>query len=218
MSINLKKNDSKYNEIVMYIFNMDTRQMITIDGEELNYKEYYWYGKPYIVSYMSEYPENVKCHFNQIADLILNQREYGRISANSMTDCNKNAQIILGVLNLKQRDEAIIIGRHVTKQKIVLSGSYIDYDNHDELEDIYGSQLAIMGLSFHALSYISFALSMNGNIHIAVDTTTTSNCDKYFIQMYIGRTPEELEKIIRLRYRYTNYNVCDIYDHPGKFN
>jgi len=193
---------------------MNTSQVININGEELNYKEKMWHGNRYIITYITEYPENILCYLNQIVCLIHKKRCAGIICKNSIGECNKNTEIILGNLYLDPEASAIIIGRCVTKKKIILCGCESN-NECDEISEIYGNQRGLIGMSFHALSYISFGLNCFGEIHIAVDTTTASVCDKYITQIYIGTTSEELEKIIRLRYNYNHYTVCDIYCNPG---
>lgn len=194
---------------------MNELQIININGDQLNYKQYMLYRFPYIVTYISEYPEKIKCYFNQIVDLIrIKRREY-KISSNSTTDCNKNAEIILGSLEFDYRDN-IIIGRCITKKKIILCGSENKNYSNEVIEEVYGKQTCIIGMSFHSLSYISFGLIGMGDIHMAIDTTTSSNVDKFMVQIYVGTSEEELEQIIRLRYKYEYYRICDIYKNPGE--
>ena len=199
--------------IITIITKMSGANVINLDGEDLFYTNRMWYGKQYIISYITAYPANIHSYLNQIVYFIIEKRNKGYIPANSITNCNHNAEIILGGLRFTYEDN-IIPGRCFSKQKIILYNSENTYTNKEEIEEVYGNQIGLIGMSFHALSYISFDLGGTDSIHIAIDTTTTSRVDKYIAQLYIGHSEEELEQIIRMRYKYKEYKVCDIYDQP----
>ena len=199
--------------IINTIIEMSASNVINLDGEDLFYTSRMWYGKRYIISYITNYPENIQNYLNQIIKFIIDKREFGSIHSNSMTRCNDNAKIILGGLRFNYEGN-VIPRRCFSKEKIILYGSDIIYTDKDAIEEVYGNQLAIIGLSFHALSYISFDIWGGDSIHIAIDTTTTSRVDRYIAELYIGNSKEELEQIIRMRYKYKHYNVCGIYDQP----
>jgi hypothetical protein len=189
---------------------------ITINESELHYRSHMFMGNEYMVSYLTDYgSSSVKERITDIARIVYNCKENRIIPYNTLSECNKIAERIAIRLNLEQSDTSIIIGRQVTKGKIVLSGSSIPY-NEDDVYEIYGSQLSITGTSFHALAYVTFHLSEYGCVYIAVDASSTSRVDKYFVNMLVATSLEELEQLVRIRYQYETFKLIGIFDHPDK--
>jgi len=189
--------------------------IVIINDVELHYKSYEWVGKKFIVSYLSEYNDSVLFRLKNIFNIIYNCKYNNIIPNNSLSECNMVAEKIAVRLNFDQDMSSVIIGRHVSKGKIILSGRSIPY-NEEDVYQIYGSQLCITGVSFHALSYVTFCLSGYGQVHIAIDGTTSSRISEYMANLFVAPSLEELEQVLRIRYQYTDFNLGDIYAYPDK--
>jgi hypothetical protein len=172
-------------------------------------------GNEVMVSYLTDYGTPVRERIIDIARIVYNCKENHIIPYNTLSECNKVAERIAIRLNLDQSDTSVIIGRHVSKGKIILSGKSIPY-NEDEVNEIYGSQLCITGVAFHALAYASFHLSGYGGVYIAVDGSSSSRVDKYFVNILVATSPEELEQLLRIRYQYETFKLGSIFEHPVK--
>jgi hypothetical protein len=189
---------------------------IIINDTELYYRSYPFMGYKFIVTFITDYNESVLVRLKDIARIVFNCKSSGIIPYNTLSECNKVAERISIRLTFDQSSSSIIIGQWVTKKKIVLGGGSFPY-NEGDVAEIYGSQLCITGSIFHALSYVNFQLVGYGEVHIAIDGSSSSRVDDYFVNMIIAQSLEELEQIIRTRYQYREFVVCDIYDHPDKF-
>jgi hypothetical protein len=189
--------------------------IIAINGVEVLYQSHMSMGNEYIVTYLDEYPFSVRIRLSQIVEIINNCKSDGVIPYNTLSECNKIATRLHYRLNFTQLDCSIIIAQWVTKKKIVLGGSSHPY-NEEEVCEIYGNQLCITGVSFHCLNYVNFCISGHGEVHIAVDASGTSRCDKYCAHLCVGSSLEELEKIVKARYQYEYFVLCDPYDDPHK--
>jgi len=172
-------------------------------------------GNEYIVSYLTDYGAPVKERLTDIARIVYNCKENHIIPYNTLAECNKVAERIALRLDFRQSDTSIIMGQCVTKGKIVLSGSNIPY-NEEDVYEIYGSQLGITGVTFHALAYASFHLCGYGGVYIAIDGSSSSRVDKYFVNILVATSPEELEQLVRIRYQYEKFKLCSIFEHPDK--
>lgn len=188
---------------------------ISINDRELHYRSHPFMGKQYMVTYLTDYNEIVLHRLTDIARIVLNCKETHVIPWNTLSECNKVAERITARLNFEQYNYSIIIGQHVSKGKIVLGGASVPYNEEDVCE-IYGSQLCITGVSFHTLSYVSFALSGYGTVYIGIDGSSSTKVDDYFVNMIVASSLEELEEIIRIRYQYQDFVVCKTYVHPDE--
>jgi hypothetical protein len=188
---------------------------IAINESEIHYRSHMFMGNEYIVSYLTDYGAPVKERITDIARIVYNCKENHIIPYNTLSECNKVAERIALRLDFEQSDTSIIIGRHVSKGKIILSGKSIPY-NEEDVYEIYGCQLSITGSAFHALAYATFHLSGYGCVHIAIDGTSSSRVDKYFVNMLVASSLEELEQLVRIRYQYETFKLGSIFDHPGK--
>ena len=188
---------------------------ITINDSEIYYRSHMFMGNEYIVSYLTDYGAPVRERLTDIARIVYNCKENHIIPYNTLSECNKVAERIALRLDLDQSDTSIIIGRHVSKGKIILSGKSIPY-NEEDVKEIYGSQLCITGVAFHALAYASFHLSGYGGVYIAIDGSSTSRVDKYFVNILVATSPEELEQLVRIRYQYETFKLGRIFEHPDK--
>lgn len=188
---------------------------ITINESELHYRSHMYMGKGVMVSYLTDYGNPVKERIIDIARIVYNCKENNIIPYNTLSECNKIAERIAIRLNLDQSDTSIIVGQDVTKGKIIMGGKSIPY-NEEDVYEIYGSQLSITGSAFHALAYVTFHLSGYGGVHIAVDGTSSSSVDKYFVNMLVASSFEELEQLARIRYQYETFDLVNIFDHPDK--
>jgi hypothetical protein len=169
----------------------------------------------YIVSYLTDYGAPVKERLTDIARIVYNCKENHIIPYNTLSECNKVAERIALRLDFQQSDTSIIMGQCVTKGKIILSGSNIPY-NEEDVNEIYKSQLCITGVTFHALAYASFYLCGYGGVYIAVDGSTSSRVDKYFVNILVATSLEELEQLVRIRYQYKTFKLGSIFEHPNK--
>ena len=95
-----------------------------------------------------------------------------------------------------------------------MSGSSIPY-NEEDVYEIYGCQLSITGSAFHTLAYVTFQLVGYGCVYIAVDASSSSRVDKYFVNILVATSLEELEQLVRIRYQYENFKLIGIFDHPN---
>lgn len=188
---------------------------ITINDSEIYYRSHMFMGNEYIVSYLTDYGAPVKERLTDIARIVYNCKENHIIPYNTLAECNKVAERIALRLDFRQSDTSIIMGQCVTKGKIVLSGSNIPY-NEEDVYEIYGSQLGITGVTFHALAYASFHLCGYGGVYIAIDGSSSSRVDKYFVNILVATSPEELEQLVRIRYQYEKFKLCSIFEHPDK--
>lgn len=187
---------------------------ITINESDLHYRSHMFMGNEYMVSYLTDYGASVKERITDIVRIVYNCKENRIIPYNTLSECNKVAERIALRLNFDQSNTSIIIGRDVTKGKIVLSGSSIPYNEEDVCE-IYGSQLCITGSAFHTLAYVTFQLVGYGCVYIAVDASSSSRVDKYFVNILVATSLEELEQLVRIRYQYENFKLIGIFDHPN---
>ena len=188
---------------------------IAINNVELYYRSHPFMGYKFMVTYLSEYDKSVLFRLNDIARVVYDCKTSGIIPYNTMAECNTIAERISVRLKFEQSPSSIIIGQHVTNKKIILRGVSTPY-NEDDVAEIYGSQLCITGVAFHALSYVNFYLTGYGDVHIAIDGSSRSRVDEYFVNMIVATSLEELEHILRTRYQYEEFIVNGIYDHPDK--
>jgi hypothetical protein len=189
---------------------------ITINGVELCYRSHPFMGTKFMVTYLTDYDKSVLFRLNDIARIVFDCKCSRIIPYNTLSECNKVAERISLRLKFEQSSSSIIIAQHVTRKKIVLGGGSIPY-NEEDVAEIYGSQLCITGSAFHALSYVNFLLVGYGDVHIAIDGSSSSRVDEYFVNMIIAPSLEELEQVIKTRYQYRQFAVCEIFDHPDKF-
>ena len=188
---------------------------IAINDAEVLYQSHMSYGNKYIVTYLTEYPRSVQIRLSQIVEIINDCKRNGIIPYNTLSECNKIADRLHYRIEFDQLDSSIIICQWVTKKKIVLGGTSYPY-NEEEVYDIYGKQLGITGVSFHCLNYVNFGISGHGEVHIAIDASGANRCDKYSAHLCVGSSLEELEKIVKARYQYEYFVLCDPYDNPHK--
>jgi hypothetical protein len=186
---------------------------IKINESELHYRSYAFMGNEYIVSYLTDYGPPVKERLRDIARIVYNCKENIIIPYNTLSECNKVAERLAIRMNFNQSDTSVIIGRNVSRGKIIMRGDNIPY-NEDDVYEIYGSQLGITGVAFHALAYVTFHLSNYGEVHIAIDASSTSHVDKYFVNMLVATSIEELEQLAKIRYQYEKFGLVGIFDHP----
>jgi len=186
---------------------------IAINDVEVLYQSHRSMGNDYIVTYLTEYPLSVRIRLSQIVEIINNCKRNGVLPYNTLSECNKIADRLHYRLNFEQLDSSIIMGQCVTKNKIVLGGTSYPY-NEEEVYEIYGKMLCITGVSFHCLNYVNFYIMGHGDVHIAVDASTANICDKYSAHLCVGSSLEELEKIVRARYQYEHFVLCNPYDNP----
>jgi len=187
---------------------------IIINDVEVLYQSHMIMRNEYIVTYLSEYPRSVVIRLSQIVNIIINCKENGVLPYNTLTECNKIADRLHYRLIFDQLDSSIIVAQWVTKKKIVLGGSSYPY-NEEEVYEIYGKQLCITGVSFHCLNYVNFCISGHGDVHIAIDASSSNRCDKYSAHLCVGGSLEELEKIVKARYQYEYFVLCNPYDNPN---
>lgn len=188
---------------------------IAINDVEVLYQSHMSYGNKYIVTYLTEYPRSVQIRLSQIVEIINDCKRNGIIPYNTLSECNKIADRLHYRIEFDQLDSSIIICQWVTKKKIVLGGTSYPY-NEEDVYDIYGKQLGITGVSFHCLNYVNFGISGHGEVHIAIDASGANRCDKYSAHLCVGSSLEELEKIVKARYQYEYFVLCDPYDNPNK--
>jgi hypothetical protein len=189
---------------------------ITINGVELCYRSHPFMGNKFMVTYLTDYDKSVLFRLTDIARIVFDCKCSHIIPYNTLSECNMVAERISIRLKFEQSTSSIIIGQYVRRKKIVLGGGSIPYNEEDVVE-IYGSQLCITGSAFHALSYVNFHLVGYGDVHIAIDGSSSSRVDEYFVNMLVAPSLEELEQLVKTRYQYQKFVVCDIYDHPDKF-
>ena len=188
---------------------------ITINDVEVLYQTHMSYGNEYIVTYLTEYPRSVQIRLSQIVEIINNCKCNGIIPYNTLSECNKVADRLHYRIEFDQLETSVIICQWVTKKKIVLGGDSYPY-NEEDVYEIYGKQLGITGVSFHCLNYVNFNISGHGEVYIAVDASGANRCDKYSAHLCVGSSLEELEKIVKARYQYEYFVLCDPYDNPHK--
>lgn len=187
---------------------------ITINDVDVLYQSHLSMGKDYIVTYLTEYPRSVVIRLSQIVYIINNCKEDGILPYNTLSECNKIADRLHYRLSFEQLDSSVIVAQWVKKNKIVLGGTSYPY-NEEEVYDIYGKQLGITGVSFHCLNYVNFCISGHGDVHIAIDASGANRCDKYSAHLCVGSSLEELEKIVKARYQYEHFVLCNPYDNPN---
>ena len=189
---------------------------ITINGVELCYRSYPFMGNKFMVTYLTDYNESVLFRLKDIARIVFDCKCSRIIPYNTLSECNMVAERISIRLKFDQSMTSIIMGQCVTRKKIVMGGGSIPY-NEEDVAEIYGSQLSITGSAFHTLSYVNFLLVGYGEVHIAIDGSSSSRVDEYFVNMIIAPSLEELKQVIKTRYQYQQFAVCGIFDHPDKF-
>ena len=188
---------------------------IKINDSEIQYRSHAFMGNEYMVSYLTDYGPPVKERLFDIARIVYNCKDNYIIPYNTLSECNKVAERLALRMNFNQSNTSVIVGQHVSKGKIIMNGNSNPY-NEEDVYEIYGSQLCITGVAFHALAYVTFHLSCYGGVHIAIDASTTSRIDKYFVNLLVASSLEELEQLVKIRYQYENFNLVGIFDHPDK--
>lgn len=200
----------KYNIIEME----RAKGSIAINDVEVLYQSHTSMGNDYIVTYLTEYPRSVVIRLSQIVEIIHNCKENGVLPYNTISECNKIADRLHYRLKFDQLDTSVIVAQWVTKKKVVLGGDSYPY-NEEEVYEIYGKQSGITGVSFHCLNYVNFCISGHGDVHIAVDASSSHRHDNYSAHLCVGSSLEELEKIVKARYQYEHFVLCDPYDNPN---
>jgi hypothetical protein len=51
--------------------------------------------------------------------------------------------------------------------------------------------------------------------YIAVDVSSSSRVDKYFVNILVATSLKELEQLVRIRYQYEKFKLIGIFDHPN---
>jgi len=165
---------------------------VTIGSDKLLYTTK---DNKYIITYISDYDNSLDTYLENLFIQIFPFYSSGRLNHSNV--CGDNSEYICKNVKINEHKPGKIIITEWNNKRTP--------DILESIQAVYGRTRLSIGASYHALSY--FEITINSKtFYVAIESTI---CEPYKLQYYVGKTFDELEQILKIRYCCESFKISN---------
>jgi hypothetical protein len=165
---------------------------VTIGSDKLLYTTK---DNKYIITYISDYDNSLDTYLENLFIQIFPFYSSGRLKLS--TFCGDNSEYICKNVKINEHKPGKIIITEWNNKRTP--------DILESIQAVYGITRLSIGKSYHALSYFENTINSK-TFYIAIESTI---CEPYKLQYYVGKTFDELEQILKIRYCCESFKISN---------